>query len=107
MDVLLTVFCWTSNPLIEAMNFLLFVTFASACIGGMVLVASLVVAETTPGQAAAATVAIGLAVIPYVMLRVVQLSLYADKAAARHADLQKSLELIESNTRNSKETSRQ
>jgi hypothetical protein len=80
------------------MNFFLFLTFAGSLFGLLGLLAAIFLVDTATGQAAAAAISIGLAVIPYCMMRVLHIDQQMRHQAERQAAVLKLLTLIAHNT---------
>lgn len=65
-----------------------------AVIGGFTLFTGMVLTKSAPQEAAAAAMAVGFAVVPYVLMRVVQLNAQDKMQRQAHADLAEQMERL-------------
>ena len=80
------------------MNFFLFATFTGSLLGALALLAAILLTDSAPAQAATAAIAIGLAVIPYCMMRVLHIAKRMEQDQERHTATMKLLTQIQDNT---------
>ncbi len=69
------------------MGFLFVLAGLGAVLGGFTLFAGMLLTKSAPQEAASAAMAVGFAVVPYVLARAVQLYLAAEQAKKHNADV--------------------